>query len=94
MITIPLSKYLKDLSKGWGETFLTKTNGGQLWISDDAPGDISGADEEDKNYIEFDDSGIYMRIPQEIAKLIDIDKGTSKKLNDFLRELKLKVKEG
>ena len=93
MISIPLDKYLKDISKGWGETYLTKTKGGQLWISDEAPGDVSGADEEDKNYIEFDDSGIYMRIPKSIADLIKIKKGTSKSLKEVLADIKDREKD-
>lgn len=37
-IELPLISYLKGLTKGWGTTFVTKTYGGQVWLSDEAPG--------------------------------------------------------
>ncbi|MBU3205149.1 hypothetical protein [Clostridium algidicarnis] len=101
MINIPLTKYLKEITKEWGETYITKTKGGQVWISDDAPGDISSEDtyyismfsgkEEyiDKNYIEFNDSGMFMRLPKEISKNIIMEPGTYKKLKDVLKEIKI-----
>lgn len=102
MITMSLSSYLKSISKGWGEIFLTKTKGGQLWISSDAPGDIEGEgayykslitgkkEYIGKNEIDFSYSDIFMRIPKEIAKHIEMDPGAFKKLEDVLKDIKAK----
>lgn len=78
--------------------------GGQLWLSNGAPGDISDEDSHyesfvtheekyiDKNYIEFNDSDIFMRIPKEISKLIYVEPGTFKKVKDVIKEIKEKEK--
>jgi hypothetical protein len=107
MISIPLTKYLKEITKGWSKlekVFLTKTKGGLLYISDEAPGDIEGEDTDytspawlggetkhlDKNYIEFDDVGAYMKLPKDISQLIDMEPGTIKTLKEVLKDIKAK----
>lgn len=102
IIEIPLTTYLRSITKGWETPYLTKTKGGQVWLSDEAPGDIEGEDTYytsrftgkkeyiDKNYIEFDDSCMFVRIPKEISNHIDMDPGTFKKLSDVLKEIKKK----
>ncbi|EQG31933.1 hypothetical protein QIO_3219 [Clostridioides difficile DA00129] len=40
IVSIPLTKYLKDITKEWGETYITKTYGGHVYLSDEAPGEV------------------------------------------------------
>lgn len=102
MIQIPLAKYLRGFQKAYGNIFFTKTKGGQLWISNEAPGDISNEDKQwmngityetgycDINYIEFNDSNFIMRMPKEIAQYIDLKPETSKSLKEVLKDIKAK----
>lgn len=91
MVNISLTKYLKDITKEWGETYITKTYGGQVYLSDEAPGELFK--ESGLNYIEFNDSDIYMRLPKEIHQHIDLKKGCSKNLKTVLAEIKKIEKE-
>lgn len=90
IVQIPLTKYLRGITKGWGNVlFVTKTFGGQVWVSSDAPGETF-EDEEDKNYIEFNDSDLYIRLPKEVHQYIKLDKGAHKNLKQVLKEIKTK----
>lgn len=84
-IEIPLISYLKGITKDWGITYVTKTYGGQVWLSNEAPGELFI--EEGKNYIEFNDSDVYMRLPKVAWKYIDIEKGSSEKLSKVIKKL-------
>ena len=91
VITIPLKRYLKDLTSEWGtpeEVFVNKTIGGQIWISSEAPADLIEEYDGNKNYIEFNDSGIYLRLPKESWPYIRLKPGQSKDLKTVLLELK------
>jgi hypothetical protein len=105
MVQIPLTKYLRELTRMWGspdKIFITKTKGGQVWISNEAPGDIEGEDtyydspwtgkEEyiGKNEIDFSDSDIFMRLPKEIHKHFQIKYGSYKTLKEILADIKKK----
>ncbi|AJD29682.1 hypothetical protein A0J52_09875 [Clostridium sporogenes] len=89
MITISLTKYLRELTKQWGpkeEIFITKTYGGQVWISVDAPGELFR--EEGANYIEFNDSDMFIKLPKEIHQHFNIKYGNHKTLKQILDEIK------
>jgi hypothetical protein len=101
MIQIPLTKYLRSFQKTYGKIFFTKTKAGQLWISNEAQGDIEGEDTDcagmfgktehlDKNYIEFNDSDFFMRLPKEISQYIDLKPGAAKSLKEVLQDIKAK----
>ena len=85
-IELPMISYLKGLTKGWGTTFATKTYGGQVWLSDEAPGELF--EDEDKNYIEFNNSDFYTRLPKVVWKYIEIEKGSSEKLSKVINDIK------
>ncbi|EIS9446344.1 TPA: hypothetical protein ACTWTN_001955 [Clostridioides difficile] len=87
IVSIPLTKYLKDITKEWGETYITKTYGGHVYLSDEAPGEVLKK-EDDLNYIEFNDSDIVMRLPKEVHQHINLKKGCNKNLKDVLKEIK------
>lgn len=94
MINVPLTKYLQEMARGFGECFITKTNGGQTWFSSDAPGNLEGADwKEYKNEIDFSDSDFYTRLPKYVAEHLDIKNGCYKPLKDVIKEIKKKEKE-
>lgn len=85
-VEVSLIKYLKDLTKEWDDkVFVTKTYGGHVWISDEAPGEMFK--EEGLNYIEFNDSGIYMRLSKELHQHFEIKKGKFKELKEIFEEL-------
>lgn len=85
-IELPLISYLKGLTKDWGITYVTKTYGGQVWLSNEAPGELF--EDEDKNYIEFNDSDVYMRLPKVTWKYIEIEKGSREKLSKVINDIK------
>lgn len=85
IVKIPLVSYLKTMSREYENPYLTKTYGGQIWISDQAPGEAF--EDEGKNYIEFNDSFIYMRLPKETWEHIKIEKGTNKKLSSVIKDI-------
>ncbi|EPS49013.1 hypothetical protein HYH70_17875 [Clostridium botulinum] len=89
MVTISLTKYLMELTKQWGakeEIYITKTYGGQVWISVDAPGELFR--EERSNYIEFNDSDMFIKLPKEIHQHFNIKYGNHKTLKQILDEIK------
>lgn len=92
IVQIPLTKYLREITKDWGEVFVTKTYGGQVWLSNEAPGDTFGGTE-GPNYIEFNDSDVCIRLPNEVHQHIDLDKCTYKNLKEVLKEIKGKESE-
>jgi hypothetical protein len=71
LISMPLTSFIRKTTREWEKPYLTKTLGGQLWLSDEAPGDVLYECDDDKNCIEFNDSCIFYRIPKEIAKVLD-----------------------
>lgn len=85
-IELPLISYLRGITKDWGTTYVTKTYGGQVWLSNEAPGELFL--EEGKNYIEFNDSDVYMRLPKVVWKYIEIEKGSSEKLSKVINYIK------
>lgn len=92
IVQIPLSKYLREITKDWGKVYVTKTYGGQAYLSDEAPGEVYEEDKgtSKKNYIEFNDSNVWQRLPKEISKYIDLENGASKSLKQVLKEIKMK----
>ncbi|SCL87932.1 hypothetical protein [Sporanaerobacter sp. PP17-6a] len=95
IVQIPLSKYLREITKGWGKAYVTKTYGGQVWLSDHAPGEIYEEDKGTprKNYIEFNDSNVWQPLPKEVYQYIDLENGASKSLKQVLKEIKMKEDE-
>ena len=85
-IALPLISYLKVITKDWGITYVTKTYGRQVWLSNEAPGELFI--EEGKNYIEFNSSDVYMRLPKVTWKYINVEKGSSKKLSEIINDIK------
>lgn len=93
MIEVSLTKYLRELAKGWGgadNVYVTKTYGGQVWLSDEAPGELFKS--EGVNYIEFNDSCMFMRLPKEVYQHFELKAGHSKLLKDVLKEITEKEK--
>lgn len=86
IIELPLISYLKGLTKDWGTTYVTKTYGGQVWISNEGPGELFK--EEGNNYIEFNDSDVFMRLPKVAWQYINIENGSSETLNKVLNDIK------
>ena len=87
IIKIPLTKYLREITKDWKKPHLTKTFGGQVWLSDEAPGDCFD-DENDRNYVEFNDSCVFVRLPKEVHQHIVLEVGCSKPLAEVLEDIK------
>jgi hypothetical protein len=93
ILQMPLTKYLKDIARTYGGTkymFITKTKGGQVWISAECPGDISGEDSTDRNDIDFSDSGFFMRLSRDIHQYFELKAGSFKRLDEILKEIKIK----
>ncbi|MEY7998635.1 hypothetical protein AB8U03_00215 [Clostridium sp. Mt-5] len=93
VLQIPLTKYLRDIARTYGGAkymYVTKTKGGQVWISAEAPGDISGEDSTNRNDIDFD--GFYMRLPKDIHQYFELKAGSFKRLDEILKEIKEKEK--
>lgn len=105
MLQIPLIKYLKDIARTYGGAkymYVTKTMGGRVWLSNEAPGDTEGegtyytniiTKEKEyisKNYIEFNDSDFSMRLPRDVYQQFDLKPGSYKRLDKILKELKEK----
>lgn len=99
MINISLTKHLSDYEKFYGECFITKTKGGQVYISNEAPGDIEdeGKTISDSwgnkykvglNEIEFNDSDFYRKLPKEVHQYFDMEKGSFKSVKDIIKEIK------
>lgn len=86
IIQIPLTKYLKEITKGWPKPYATKTYGGQVWLSDENPGKCFA--DEGLNYIEFNESDIYFKLPKEVHQHIDLEPGCHKSLPAVLKEIK------
>ena len=82
MVQIPLTKYLREITKDWGPVFITKTNGGQVWMSNEAPGECF-----EGNEIEFNDSDVYIRLPKEVHNHIDLEPESHKTLHQVLQEI-------
>ncbi len=97
MINIPLTKYLSELTREFGgirKCYITKTKGGQVWLSSDAPGDISGEDNgEFKNEIDFSDSDFYMRLPRYVYINFNIKNGEIMSLEKIVKDIKKLEKE-
>lgn len=89
MVQIPLTKFLREITRDWGTPYLTKTYGGQVWLSDEAPGDC-WKDEDNGNYIEFNESNFYIQLPKEIHQYIDLEPGDVKTIKQVLQEIKQK----
>lgn len=87
IVKIPLTKYLREITRDWEKPWLTKTYGGQVWISDESPGDCFNC-EDDHNYVEFNDSNIYVQLPKEIHQHITLEPGSSVTLKKVLEEIK------
>lgn len=85
MVQIPLTKYLRELTRDWGQVFITKSLGGQVWISNEAPGECF-----EDNEIEFNDSDVYIRLPKELHQHIDLELGNNKSLKQVLGEIRQK----
>ncbi|NFH74187.1 hypothetical protein FDA25_16790 [Clostridium botulinum] len=99
MISIPLTKYLREFQKFYGDCFITKTKGGQVYISNESPGDI---EDEGKtitfydgekykvglNEVEFNDSDFYQRLPKEIHQHFNMKNGSIKSVKDLINEIK------
>ncbi|HWQ42800.1 MAG TPA: hypothetical protein VN456_12300 [Desulfosporosinus sp.] len=83
IIKIPLIKYLKEITKNWPAPYVTKTYGGQVWISDEDPGECF---RDDLNSIEFDKSCAFFRLPKEVHQYIDLEPGCHKTLTEILKE--------
>lgn len=88
IVKIPLAKYLWEITKNWPKPYLTKTYGGQVWVSDENPGKCFA--DEDANYIEFNESDIFYKLPKEVYQHIDLDPGCHKPLALVLKEIKKK----
>lgn len=97
MINIPLTKYLSELTREFGgikNCYITKTKGRQVWLSTDAPGDISGEDNgEFKNEIDFSDSDFYIRLPRYVHENFNIRNGEIKSLEEVVKEIKKSERE-
>lgn len=97
MINIPLTKYLSELTREFGgikKCYITKTKGGQVWLSSDAPGDISEEDSgEFKNEIDFSDSDFYMKLPRYVYINFNIKNGEIKSLEEIVKDIKKLEKE-
>lgn len=89
IVKIPLTKYLREITKEWEKPHVTKTYGGQVWISDEAPGDCF-EDEDNGNYIEFNDSCVFVQLPKEIHQHIELEPGQAKPLSEVLKGIKQK----
>ena len=90
IIHIPLKRYLREITKDWGtpnEVYVSMTMGGQVWLSAEAPASLIEEYDGNKNYIEFNDSGIWTRIPKEAWSHINLKPGESKDLKTVLQEL-------
>lgn len=87
IVKIPLTKYLREITKEWPSPFVTKTYSGQVWISDEDPGECF---EDDPGSIEFDKSCAYFKLPKEVHQYIDLDPGCHKSLKQVLVEIKQK----
>jgi hypothetical protein len=92
IVKVPLVKYLKEMTKNWPQPYVTKTYGGQVWISDENPGKCFA--DEGLNYIEFNESDIFYKIPKEVHQYIDLKPGSHKSLAEILREIKQKESSG
>lgn len=93
MFQIPLTKYLRDIARTYGGVkymFVTKTMGGQVYLSAEAPGDISEENAEYKNDIDFE--GFYMRLPKDIYQYFELKSHSYKRLDEILKEIKEKEK--
>ncbi|EGW36494.1 hypothetical protein [Desulfosporosinus sp. OT] len=88
IIKIPLAKYLRQIAKDWITPYVTKTYGGQVWISDENPGKCFA--DEGLNYIEFNESDIFYKLPKEVHQHIDLETGCHKSLPVILKEIKQK----
>jgi len=92
MINIPLTKYLSELTREFGgirKCYITKTKGGQVWLSSDAPGDISEEDNgKFKNEIDFSDSDFYMRLPKYVHEHFNIKNGEIRSLEEIIKDIK------
>lgn len=86
IIKIPLTKYLSQIAKDWTTPYVTKTFGGQVWLSDENPGQCFA--DEKPNYIEFNDSSVFFRLPKEVHQHIGLDPGCHKTLAVVLNEIK------
>lgn len=105
MVEISLLEYLRDIEKKYGPCYVTVTKGGKVYVSDEAPGDISDEDTFiktsftlereyiDKDYIEFDQSDFYMKLSKEIASYINVAKGSSNTLKNVIADIKKQEKE-
>jgi hypothetical protein len=91
IVKIPLTKYLKAITRSWPSTYVTKTYGGQVWISDESPGECF---RDDLNYIEFNESCIFFKLPKEVHQYVDLDPGCHKSLAEILKEIKQKESSG
>lgn len=87
IIKIPLTKYLRQIAKEWTTPYVTKTFGGHVYLSDEAPGECFT---DDLNYIEFNNSNVYFKLPKEVHQHIDLDPGSNKLLSVVLKEIKAK----
>lgn len=88
IVKIPLTKYLKEITKNWPSPYVTKTYGGQVWVSDENPGKCFPDD--DLNYVEFNESDIFYKLPKEVHQHIDLEPGCHKTLAMILKEIKQK----
>jgi len=87
IVKIPLTRYLKEITKEWPSPYITKTYGGTVWISDEDPGECFV---DDLNSIEFNKSCAYFRLPREVYQHIDLEPGCYKRLDLILKEIKQK----
>lgn len=87
IVKIPLTKYLREITREWPSPYVTKTYGGRVWISDEDPGQCFA---DDLNSIEFDKSCVYFRLPQEVYQHIELAPGCNKPLAVILKEIKQK----
>ncbi|WP_446897459.1 hypothetical protein ACSVC9_10575 [Clostridium sp. LBM24168] len=93
ILQIPLIKYLRNIARTYGGAkymFVTKTMGGQVYLSAEAPGDISGENEEYKNEIGFE--GFYMRLSKDIYQYFELKSHSHRRLDEILKEIKEKEK--
>jgi len=96
MINIPPTKYLSELTREFGgikNCYITKTKGGQVWLSSDAPGDISGEDNGFKNEIDFSDSDFFIRLSKYVHESFSIKNGEIKSLEEIIKDIKKLEKE-
>lgn len=90
IVKIPLAKYLREITRDWTTPYVTKTYSGQVWVSDEAPGECF---KDDPNTIEFNSSNVYFRLTKEIHQYIDLGPGCNKKLSEILKEIRQKENE-